>query len=121
MQTEELAGRKPIFLAGLECLLRLADHLKLIVAEKLFQGSLDTRQFWRNRLWLCDIFRDDESTPHRLCAPQSRGRAEDEGETRNPVRRHATHKQLFGRVIGRQTLQSLCPKNGHAVLFYLKH
>src|SRR5438034_5827160 len=79
MQTEEFAGRKPIFLAGLECLLRLADHLKLIVAEKLFQGSLDACQFWRNRLWLCDIFRDDESTPDRLCAPQSRDRAEDEG------------------------------------------
>ncbi len=36
MQPEEFARCKPVFLAGLECLLRLANHLKLVVAEKFF-------------------------------------------------------------------------------------
>src|SRR6266487_1887427 len=37
MQPEKLARRKPIFLSRFERLLRLADHLKLIVAEKFSQ------------------------------------------------------------------------------------
>ena len=75
MQPEKFARRKPIFLAGLECLLRLADHLKLVVAEKFFQRSLDPSQFRWNRLWLGDVLRDDKSAPDRLRCPAARRRA----------------------------------------------
>ena len=66
MQSEKFAGRKPIFLSSLEFLFRLADYLKLVVTEEFFQLPLDPREFRRNYLWLRNVFRNNESTPHRL-------------------------------------------------------
>src|SRR5437899_12756973 len=37
VQHKKFADSKPIFLPSLECLLRLADHLKLIIAESSSQ------------------------------------------------------------------------------------
>ena len=34
MQPEKFAGCEPVFLSSLECFLRLADYLELVVAEK---------------------------------------------------------------------------------------
>ena len=36
MQPEKFAGCEPVFLSSLECFLRLADYLELVVAEKFF-------------------------------------------------------------------------------------
>ena len=45
MQCEIFTGSKPVFLTGFKGFARLADDLKLIVAEKLFQRFFDARQF----------------------------------------------------------------------------
>src|SRR4030095_8587399 len=80
MQPEEFAGGEPIFLAGFERLSRLADHLELIVAEKVFQRLLDPGQFRWNRLRLLNILRDHETAPNRLRAAQPRRRAQNQGK-----------------------------------------
>src|SRR5439155_25182030 len=36
-QPEKFAGCEPVFLAGFECLARLADNLKLVITEKVLQ------------------------------------------------------------------------------------
>jgi hypothetical protein len=66
MQPKKFAGCKPVFLSGLKRLLRLADHLKLVVAKKFLQGPLDPGEFRRNRLWLRNVFRNNKSAPHRF-------------------------------------------------------
>src|SRR5438034_4735872 len=69
MQPEKFAGCEPVFLASLECLLRLANHLELVVAEKFFKRPFDAGQFRWNRLWLGDLLRDAQYAPDRLRYP----------------------------------------------------
>src|SRR4029453_13185580 len=120
MQPEEFAGGEPIFLAGFERFSRLADHLELFVAEKVFQRLLDSGQLRWNRLRLLNILRDHETAPNRLRAAQLRRRAQNQRKG-DKEQEGAGHERLFGCVIRRQRLQSLSPKHRYQVFLCLKH
>ena len=120
MQSEKFARRKPIFLTGLKGLLRLADHLKLVVAEKLFQRSFNPSQFRRNRLRLRNVLRNDKPAPDCLRRLRRGRRGHRQEKNRDYDRQRAMHEQLFRGVIGRQSLQSFGPKDCYPVLFHLE-
>ena len=121
MQPEKFAGGEPIFLPGLKRLLRLANHLKLIVAEKLLERSLDPGQLRRNRLRLGHVLRDHQAAPHLLRAAQARDRAHDQRDKCEQERARASHEGLFGCVIRRQRLQALSPQHSYSVLLCFEH
>ena len=104
MQPEKFAGCQPIFLAGLENLAGLADDLKLVVAKKLLQRSLDSSQFRRNRLRLRDIFGDNEPAPNRLRSMYLRRHAYDQRDKSGKEREPASHEESFRCVIRWQRL-----------------
>src|SRR5882724_5655381 len=103
VQPEKFAGGEPIFLAGLERLSRLADHLKLIVAKKVLERLLDPSQLRWNRLWLLYVLRDHETAPNHLRAAQLRRRAQNQCKG-DKEHEGAGHERLFGCVIRRQRL-----------------
>ena len=121
MQPEKFARGQPIFLPGLERLARLANDLKLIIAEKVFQRPFNPSQFRWNRLRLRHVLCDHKSAPHRLRAAQVRRRAHDQRDKGGQERQGTSHERLFGCVVRRQRLQTLGPEDRYPVLFCLEH
>jgi hypothetical protein len=69
----------------------LADHLKFVVTEKLFQQCFDPNQFRRNRLRLGNVLRHDKPAPNFFRRLRGGRRGHRQNENRNYERQRAMH------------------------------
>src|SRR4051812_23149867 len=86
---------QPAFLARLQCLARLANNLKLIVAEELLKILLYRSQLGRNGRGVLRILGNDQTAPDRLGPSHSSGHAQRHHQEQGEERRPEFHKRYF--------------------------